>query len=367
MKFKAIIFCDVLLFLLSYTVFGMEQNESIDEKLMLAARNGDKAEVEKLLEMGANVNAESKLPDFDKYTTITLIKNSFYCKRVPALHSAILNGHFEIAELLIEKGANVNLALPHYYDVTPIKVAIITGHNNFYNLLIINGADVNKLENNNERNLIHLAINENNTDGLEPIIKKMENLNTTNCIGKSALVEATKKHNLKLVELLLQYGADPSLLEKGDGFKASPLMWAANIGNQQMCELILTSITNIDAKKIRENFIGLLSIYRMYIKERICGLIVDHCNAPVIHEGPDELKIVRFLITKKIVESYINAYMQRALFLMGQMNRNLHTAQKIASINGFSQLAILLDPQNNESLNQISRLLEKKIHFILFP
>ena len=58
-----------------------------------------------------------------------------------ALHWAILNGYKEIAELLIEKGANINAKTKN--GATPVYTAASSGQREILEILIARGADVN--------------------------------------------------------------------------------------------------------------------------------------------------------------------------------------------------------------------------------
>ena len=88
-----------------------------------AARTGNIAEVKKHLAAGADVNAKDK----DGGTP---------------LHQAARNGHKEVADLLIAKGANVN-AVGDLFGGTPLHAAAFGDHKEIVELLIAKGADVN--------------------------------------------------------------------------------------------------------------------------------------------------------------------------------------------------------------------------------
>ena len=106
--------------------------------LFQSVESGDYAEVKRLVEAGANVNAQ----DRDGYT---------------ALMQASGRGHTEIAKLLIEAGADVNahdIYVPSRGGVdyelppsTPLMWASLGGHTEIVKLLIEAGADVNTTDN----------------------------------------------------------------------------------------------------------------------------------------------------------------------------------------------------------------------------
>merc|ERR1712037_1021524 len=88
-----------------------------------AASQGHKEMVKLLIESGADPN----VADIDGGRP---------------LHWAVRNGHVEVAQLLIERGANPNLT--DRYGGTPLHEAATGGHVEVAQLLIERGADLNK-------------------------------------------------------------------------------------------------------------------------------------------------------------------------------------------------------------------------------
>ena len=98
--------------------------------LFQSAESGDYAEVKRLIEEGADVNAHYKYGMSVKTWS-------------PALMAASHRGHQEIVKLLIEAGADVN-ALDNYGNgYTALMYASLYGHTEVVKLLIEEGADVN--------------------------------------------------------------------------------------------------------------------------------------------------------------------------------------------------------------------------------
>ena len=102
-------------------------NPEADRALLKAAEKGNIKAVKQAIADGADVNANDK--DF-VWTP---------------LHYAVRHGHKEIAELLIEKGANVNAK--NKYRTTPLHRAAAWDHKEVAELLIAEGADVNARDN----------------------------------------------------------------------------------------------------------------------------------------------------------------------------------------------------------------------------
>lgn len=124
--------------------------------LQAAAYEGNKEVVELLLEKGADVNV--KRGEFG-----------------PALAAAAFKGHKEIAELLLQNGANPNI-IAGFYE-TALHAAVFGGSEEIVELLIEKGADIN-------------------------IVAKD--------FG-TALQTASSDGHQKMVDLLLQKGADPNI------------------------------------------------------------------------------------------------------------------------------------------------------------
>jgi ankyrin repeat protein len=153
--------------------------QSLEEKLILAVRQNQPAEVDRLLAAGANVNAD-QVKGFEG--------------RPPLFHAATY-GYVDIARRLIEKGANVNAGVQSG-AVTPLMVAALNGSAAMVALMIQSGADVNARE---------------------------------ASTGSAALTEALRKGDAEVLVLLLNAGADPNV-PMDDG--RAPLCYARAMGHK---------------------------------------------------------------------------------------------------------------------------------------
>ena len=141
-------------------VFAGCAEKSLDEQLIVAVRRNQPAEVDRLLAAGANVNAD-KVKGFEG--------------RPPLFHAATY-GYVEIAQKLIDQGADVNTGV-QAGAVTPLTVAALNGSASLVALLLSKGAQVN----------------------------------TRDASGSTALTEAVRKGDAEVLRLLLQAGADPGV------------------------------------------------------------------------------------------------------------------------------------------------------------
>ncbi|WP_245970163.1 ankyrin repeat domain-containing protein [Wolbachia endosymbiont of Bemisia tabaci] len=102
-----------------------EQRE-LDELLMNSSKGENIQQITELIEAGANINA------------VTTVQ-----KETP-LHIAVRYGHKEVAELLLNKGANVNAVERRKW--TPLHTAVKSGKVEVAELLLDRGANVNAVD-----------------------------------------------------------------------------------------------------------------------------------------------------------------------------------------------------------------------------
>lgn len=151
--------------------------QDLNEEFFAAARKGDAAAVKAFLDKGVDVNAKTR------YGATAL---SYACDK----------GHVEVAKLLIERGANLNVRDTFYGEV-PIGWALSRGHVEIVKLLLdkgaagiervlMSGAQDGNLE------IVKIALEK---GGLKP-----ETLN-------SALRRALAGSNKEIIELLKKAGA----------------------------------------------------------------------------------------------------------------------------------------------------------------
>jgi hypothetical protein len=152
--------------------------------LHLAASNDSKSEVELLLSKGANVNVKNDIG----WTP---------------LHSAVAQGHKGMAELLLTKGAKVNAKSSN--GITPLYWAVYKGKKDIVELLLSNKADVNTKTNNGWTPL-SVAAYRGNKDIVELLLSKGAEVNTKTDKGHTPLHFAMEKDHKDVVRLLLQHG-----------------------------------------------------------------------------------------------------------------------------------------------------------------
>jgi ankyrin repeat protein len=121
-----------------------------DTPLHAAASHGHKHMVQLLLAKGADVN----VVDQNGQTP---------------LHDTAGSGHTDVVELLLAKGANVNAKM--HYDSTPLHMAASHGHKAVAELLLGKGANVNA-KNEGGKTPLHEAARKGHKDVVESLRKR---------------------------------------------------------------------------------------------------------------------------------------------------------------------------------------------------
>ena len=195
------------------------------------ARIGNLAEARSLIDKGADVNAK----DWIGWTT---------------LHYAAKKGNRDVIQLLVSRGAKVNvqnkdgltplhkvtdrscaeILIAHNADVnakdnedfTPLHCAARQGHEDVVEVLISRGADVNPT--NECRKPLHWAVMGGHTSIVKLLIEKGADVNAEDCYSDVPLVYARTR---EIGEILLDNGANPNARDMSS---FTPLHYAAGTG-----------------------------------------------------------------------------------------------------------------------------------------
>ena len=170
-----------------------------------AAREGDADRVRELLDAGADVNVRNANKGRLQYTP---------------LHWAARNGHLEIAEILISRGADLDAEDPDYS--TPLYLAAEQGHPKVVEFLISKGAEVNVKSSRWGYTPLHRA-------AWGPVAMRKH-------LGGRTVREAELNENyLKIVGMLLEKGAKVNARDN-DG--KTPLDQAITSGKKETIALL---------------------------------------------------------------------------------------------------------------------------------
>ena len=203
------------------------ENSKDQTALMWAVAEGHTDVVRELLAGGADVTARSRtIPEPEPFVIevpeITVLGSNYPLTiRHPrisgdfsALHFAAQQGSIDTGRLLLKAGADVND--PHPEHGSPLNIAIASGHQDFAEFLLKNGADPNIRDAWGIAPL-HYALHE----GV--LILNNFRPSTTDELGW------TRENMPALVEMLLDYGADPDArIEYSYPYLDDPFLARAN-------------------------------------------------------------------------------------------------------------------------------------------
>uniref|UniRef100_A0A8C6XMQ6 Kinase D interacting substrate 220 n=1 Tax=Naja naja TaxID=35670 RepID=A0A8C6XMQ6_NAJNA len=267
-----------------------ERDENGQTPLMLAAEQGNLEIVQELIKKGANCNLE----DSDNWTAlisaskeghIAIVSELLACNvniehrdmgGWTALMWACYKGSTEVAELLLERGANPNITGIQYsvypiiwaagrghsrivqlllqhgakvncsdkYGTTPLIWAARKGHLDCVKYLLQMGADVDQ-EGANSMTALIVAVKGGFTDSVKEILKRNPNVNLTDKDGNTALMIASKEGHTEIVQDLLDAGTYVNIPDRsGD----TVLIGAVRGGHVEIVRALLHKYADIDIR-----------------------------------------------------------------------------------------------------------------------
>ena len=120
---------------------------------------------------------------------------------------SVKNKDIRWVEYFIKNGNNINEVNERYYNYTSLHIASINNNINIAQLLIDNGADIHAYSTNNLQP-IHLATLNNNLDLIKLLIENGAKINSKDEFLRTPLHFATFNKNCKIIDYLLSNGAD---------------------------------------------------------------------------------------------------------------------------------------------------------------
>ena len=230
-----------------FVSLSAEANAGPNEDIFAAATTGDRAGVEAAFAAGASVNAVDPLGLPGQTTPLSI---------------AAAKGHRNVAEFLLDHGANVNGA--DGLKQTPLHIAADHGSDDVAKLLLDRGADIDARDFLETTPLQYAALQGHKTV-VALLVTRGATVNAKFAFGETALHMAATAGHKEIVALLLAHGADPNI---------------KNSRGQTPLQEMQTSALD------PANKASIASVLRSTAKVSAKGVLPDHRKAPPSPPGP---------------------------------------------------------------------------------
>ncbi|KAK0113913.1 hypothetical protein ONS96_014763 [Cadophora gregata f. sp. sojae] len=180
---------------------------------------------------------------------------------------------WEIAKLLVSKGANVNVK-DSIIGVTPLHNASLYGHTELVELLLEKGAEVNATTTEGRTPLLEAALN-GNLPTLKLLVGKGADIHAQDHTeaSRSALSEAiSHTPSVEVVNYLLGLGADGDLQSNGAD---SCLELAIKSGNTPIVQTLLAHGVDVNAQRTLSKHTPIMRAVR-HNQAEICRILLEH-------------------------------------------------------------------------------------------
>ncbi|WP_345993591.1 ankyrin repeat domain-containing protein [Sulfurimonas sp. HSL-1716] len=219
-------------------------------------------------------------------------------QNTPLIYAILNSTSLHTVEFLCKKGAEIDIKNRH--GQSPLLVSIKYGFDEIADYLIETGANVNIVENvNTSLTLCHFAIYtyRDKADKFREIQTKLIAKGATvdmsiNKLGWTPLMHCCIQKETSMIkdhfEILIQLGAN---LNKTDINGRTPLMLATSVGNSHFLQRIIENYADIDRT---DNFGWSALIFAVYYSQRdvVKGLLVAGANSNIVtNNGQSALQI----------------------------------------------------------------------------
>jgi ankyrin repeat protein len=159
---------------------------------------------------------------------------------------AVKHGHCEMAELLLDKGANVHAQGGHYGNA--LYAASCKGHEAVVELLLDKGANVNT-QGGHYGNALQAALSEGHEAVVKLLLDKGADVNAQGGFYGNALQAALFRGREAVIRLLLDKGADVNAdVNVQDERYGNALQTASSIGHEAVVRLLLDKGADVNAQ-----------------------------------------------------------------------------------------------------------------------
>ncbi|CAF4065249.1 unnamed protein product [Rotaria sordida] len=224
------------------------QNQSGISALMLAAEQGYFECIKLLVQAGADLDLAPSGPGADNLNITGQT----------ALFMATLKDRVDVVKYLIEKGADVNVQ--NFYGISPLFLCVESGNGKLVQALIEAGAHVNFTPEGElaEENFLvgqtplFSAAKSGHVEICEYLIKNGADVNAVTMTGASPLYTAIEEGHLEVVILLIRYGANVNQSPKGQVARdlhienQTPLLIACMKNHEAIIRYLIQSGANVN-------------------------------------------------------------------------------------------------------------------------
>ena len=199
--------------------------DDLPQPMLLACRNGHVEVAQLLLEAGANPNQADFAGD-------------------SALYAASAYGHAEVVHLLLEARADVSLVDTSDGECghTAVRVAAATGHAEVLHLLLKAGADVES-DDVLRQTLLHVACMHGHVEVARLLLQAGADKDAVDKYGCTALQMASAHNRIEVARLLLEVGADRNL---ADDAGQTALHVAASYWHREIVSLLVEAGADVN-------------------------------------------------------------------------------------------------------------------------
>ena len=203
--------------------------------LYIACRNGHRDTVELLLDCGADPNLAS-------------------CDNRTPLIIACHYGHLEIVNLLISKG-KVDINRVDYKGKTPLLFhACCMGHDNIVSTLLQYGANPSATTISEKATPLMASSEQGHINVIKLLLSSLcngFNIDGKNTNKATALVYACEKGHTEVVQLLLDHGSNPNVIVMKTHTCYTPLIIASKNGNAEIVKLLIKANVNLNTLPVK--------------------------------------------------------------------------------------------------------------------